>query len=51
MRFFALAQDVALDTHRIHCTYRGVDNPQVLANKKDTHFNCLNKQHSLNSCP
>lgn len=20
-------------------------------NKKDTHFNCLNKQHSLNSCP
>lgn len=19
--------------------------------KKDTHFNCLNKQHSLNSCP
>ena len=22
-----------------------------LLNKKDTHFNCLNKQHSLNSCP
>ena len=21
------------------------------SNKKDTHFNCLNKQHSLNSCP
>lgn len=30
MRFFALAQDMALDTHRIHCTYRGVDNPKVL---------------------
>ena len=30
MRFFALAQDVALDTHRIHRTYRGVDNPRAL---------------------
>ena len=24
---------------------------QLAHNKKDTHFNCLNKQHSLNSCP
>ena len=24
---------------------------EAKANKKDTHFNCLNKQHSLNSCP
>lgn len=24
---------------------------RVYQNKKDTHFNCLNKQHSLNSCP
>ena len=30
MRFFALAQDVALNTHRIHRTYRGVDNPRAL---------------------
>ncbi|MBD3873684.1 hypothetical protein IEG05_00330 [Pseudomonas kunmingensis] len=30
MRFFALAQDVALDTNRIHRMYWGVDNPHAL---------------------
>ena len=29
----------------------GIHWPDIEANKKDTHFNCLNKQHSLNSCP
>ncbi|HQS20110.1 MULTISPECIES: hypothetical protein [unclassified Acidovorax] len=27
------------------------DDMVIQVNKKDTHFNCLNKQHSLNSCP
>ena len=31
MRFFALAQDLALNTHRIHRQYLGVDDPQALA--------------------
>ena len=36
--------------HQRYCQEAERD-PTGTANKKDTHFNCLNKQHSLNSCP
>ena len=33
------------------CVRRAFLCGQDESNKKDTHLNCLNKQHSLNSCP